>query len=394
MKKIISILIFLSLLSGCGPTLHNDLTLETNDEKLSKNILEDSLALGTEFLLNNQKEEGNFTYEYDFITQTFSSEDNQVRQAGALWGIALLYQANPTNELEDALQKGLDFFTENSEVPSENPDGGLYIAYPSDKAGSSGTMALVSLALIDYLSTNPNAGAIYEQQLEDYLAFILSLRKDDGHFYGDYEFETGFGFGESSPYSDGEILLTLIKAAKTMNHEEYEDIIIESAAVMYEDYVEIALEKDPDSDTSKGFFQWGIMSFYELYTSKWKDKDYANWSIDLAYWMIDVHKTLSRTRNTAYAYEGIISAWEIARLTGDNEAQEYFGSVIDEGIYKLSTWQVGSEIQNSFLAENPTSDKYAVGGVTNQKAEPGLRIDVTQHQMHSILMALKWIYTD
>ncbi len=61
-------------------------------KKLTPHILDMSLELGREFLLNNQKEEGSFTYKYNFITKKFSSSDSQVRQAGALWGLSLIHQ--------------------------------------------------------------------------------------------------------------------------------------------------------------------------------------------------------------------------------------------------------------------------------------------------------------
>ena len=109
--------------------------------------------------------------------------------------------------------------------------------------------------------------------------------------------------------------------------------------------------------------------------------------------MIDVHKTLERTRNTAYAYEGIIHAYELARVTGDKNHTEKFASVIDEGLYKLTSWQVGGPIQNEYLQNHTTSDTLAIGGIMNHKEEPPLRIDVTQHQMHAVILARRYVYT-
>ena len=60
------------------------------NDSLNCEILVSSLELGTQFLINNQKPEGNFNYEYDFVYNSFNISDNEVRQAGALWGIALI----------------------------------------------------------------------------------------------------------------------------------------------------------------------------------------------------------------------------------------------------------------------------------------------------------------
>lgn len=363
------------------------------EKTLTREILDESLNLGTQFLLNNQKLEGNFNYEYDFINRSFSEGDNQVRQAGALWGIALIHKENPSQKTLDAVLKGLAFFDNTS----KEIDNKKIVMYPGDTYGKSGTIALVALSLIEFLQADfdiPNKEK-YEADLDKYLNFLLSLRTENGQFYSSYAFDDGHGKSKPSPYFDGESLLALSKAAKYMGYHNLEPLILESAEKMYKINVKTALKKDPDSNTTKGFYQWGSMSFYEIYTSEWKGtKRYADYTIDLAYWMIDVHKTLKRPRNTAYAYEGLISAWELARIRGNDEAMEKIGKVIDIGLRRLTTWQVYHSVQNIFLQDNPTSDSFAIGGIMNKRNESTLRIDVTQHQMHAVILARKFIYKD
>lgn len=55
--------------------------------QLSRSLLEESLNLGTQYLVRNQKPEGNFRYEYHFISNKLNDEENQVRQAGVVWGL-------------------------------------------------------------------------------------------------------------------------------------------------------------------------------------------------------------------------------------------------------------------------------------------------------------------
>ena len=80
------------------------------ERHLNRAVLERSLALGTRFLLAHQKPEGNFDYEYDWRKKTLSEDDNEVRQAGALWGLTLLYLGTPQPELAAAIERGLEFF--------------------------------------------------------------------------------------------------------------------------------------------------------------------------------------------------------------------------------------------------------------------------------------------
>jgi len=359
---------------------------------LTRVLLAESLELGKSFILNNQREEGNFQYEYNLLTQEYTNDDNQVRQAGAFWALALMHADQPSEETRKAFFQAFAFFAEHA---TTLPDGRMLVQYPGEKFGKTGTIALVTLALGDFLSAEAHGERSEEirDALEAHLALLLSLRREDGHFYSNYDFSDGSGWGTPSPYFDGEALLALTKAAKYAGYERLTDSILASAERMYQDNVVMALTYDPDSAITKGFYQWGTMSFFELFTSGWEGTEqYARRAVDMAYWMIDVHRTLDRTRNTGYAYEGIVSAYELARLLGDTDAQRKFSDVIDQGLAKLTSWQVGSPIQNAYLSEHALNDPYAIGGVMNRRDEPLLRIDVAQHQMHAVILARRFVY--
>ena len=152
---------------------------------------------------------------------------------------------------------------------------------------------------------------------------------------------------------------------------------------------------DPDSKKTKGFFQWSCMAFWEYQDAGWKDAEiFGDYVISLAWWMIHTHRTLKRTRNTGYAYEGIIQAYRLAKARNNRAALNDLAFTIDRGLYKLTTWQVGGPLQarNRFLRANSTTDPLAVGGVMNHRKEAPLRIDVAQHQMHAVTLALEYVY--
>jgi UDP-N-acetylmuramoyl-tripeptide--D-alanyl-D-alanine ligase len=320
--------------------------------------------------------------------------DSEVRQAGALWGLSLIYNYNPTKSVLEAYEKGFQFFDKYS----IEDNGSKWIDYPNfQSSGRTGTVALISLSIVDFLSSTNDIDKEFHDKLisdlDKYLNFLISLRLENGQFHQSYYVNNGTGYGSPSPYFDGESLLALTKAAKYMNKPELIPLILESANSTYIANVIEAKNQDPDSPITKGFFQWGCMSYFEIATTDWKHSDkYSNNVIYLADWMIDVHRTLDRTRNTAYAYEGIIHAYEIASINNDSYHIGKYFSVIEEGLYKLTSWQVGGPIPNSFLQNHTTSDKFALGGIMNHKEEPPLRIDVTQHQMHAVILAQKYVY--
>ncbi len=135
-----------------------------------------------------------------------------MRQAGALRGVSLFHHYTPTEETQVAVMRGLAFFDQYS----REVDGKKWILYPGDRRGDTGTVSLLTLALIEFLRSDdaiPDREQ-YEKDLDMYINFLLSLRTQDGQFYSSYDLTTGEGQADPSPYFDGETLLALVKAAK------------------------------------------------------------------------------------------------------------------------------------------------------------------------------------
>jgi len=287
---------------------------------LTRKILRESFKAGRQFLINNQKAKGNFNYQYDFVKKRQSTGDSQVRQAGALWGLALMYQYEQDAGNRNALEKGLKFFFDHTR---EGPvKGSLLIAYPGASFCKTGTVALTALSIIEYLRTE-KAGRVkltdeYRKtlirKLDGYIEHLKFLRLGNKHFSDSYDLRHQRKRQGFSPYFDGETMLCLIKAAKYLGYAELIPLIEDSAIVMAKYYTADQWQKYPDSKKTKGFFQWSCMAFYEYQDAGWKNAEvFGDYVLSLAWWMIHTHRTLKRTRNTAYAYEGIIPAYQLAR---------------------------------------------------------------------------------
>ncbi len=362
------------------------------DTQLTRDMLDQSLSLGRQFMLNNQRPDGRFHYEYDFVARRDAAQDHPARQAGALWGLALIHHDQPSPETAAAVARGLDFF---HRVSNHTVEGWRVPEYERGEDGRTGTVALLCLTLIEVLRTDDALGRRieFEHDLGRYMKFLLSLRRPDGRFWGAYDPQTGGGRGRPSPYADGEALLAMVKAARYAGMDDLRQPAVETAQAIYEAYVTEARQANPDSDLTKGVYQWASMAFFEMHDAGWDTGNtWARRTIELAHWMIDTHRTLERERNTGYAYEGIIVARELARRMGDDEAVAKFDRVIDQGMAKLTSWQVGGPNLNAFLRNNPTDDPRALGGVMGAADEPRLRIDTTQHQMHAVILARRWVY--
>ena len=367
--------------------------------RLDRATLEKSAEMGINFMLVNQKPEGNFNYEYDWIDRKMNPDDNQVRQAGAVWGLGLIYLHRPSERVREALYKAWDFFFTHSKTM---PDGSRMLTYPKQRVSDTGANALVALSIVEYLRAAkdlPDEKRLeLEGVLDGFLKHIVNMRTADGHFAKDYNLRTNSPSGRSSPYYDGESLLCLVKSAKYLGKSHLIPLIEESAASMVRTYA-FAWRKDGRPDRTKGFYQWGTMSFWEYQDAGWKDAElYRDTILYLAHWMIRTHRTLSRTRNTGYAYEGLLHAYQLAKAQGNEIAASEIARTADKALTKLMSWQVEGPLasKNPFLEDHSTDDPLAIGGFMNHKnREPHtrLRIDVTQHTLHAQFLAMQYIYT-
>jgi UDP-N-acetylmuramoyl-tripeptide--D-alanyl-D-alanine ligase len=382
----------------------------THDQprRLTREVLLDSLRLGRRFLVNNQKPAGNFNYQYDFVLKELDPGDSQVRQAGALWGVALIHQFEPDAKTRAALDKGLRFFFAHTQPGAAK--GSLLIAYPGDRTCDTGTVALVALAIIEYLRERTpfvraeqdgkakladGYRATLNEKLDGYLAHLVSMRLPSKHFSQACSLPRRRKLQNYSPYFDGEAMLCLTKAAKYLGRTELVPLIEDSAMTLARDYTAQQWRTNPDSAQTKGFFQWSCMAFWEYQDAGWENAGaFSDYVVGLAWWMIHTHGMLARARNTAYAYEGIIQAYRVAEAQRDAAALGELAATIDSGLSRLTSWQVGGPLQsrNGFLRHHPTTDPLAIGGIMNHRRGAPLRIDVTQHQMHAVILALKHVY--
>jgi len=375
--------------------------------KIDADTLNEARGLGCAFLENWQLDAGNFRYMYDWVEKTWVEDDHQVRQAGSLWGVGTCYRHEPKAETKAVLDKGLKFWFDNT-IPGPE-EGTLMMKYPGDHWLHSGTVALVALAMIEYLKTEAELDAEYKKELETkldgYMKFLVWMQRDNGHIADRFDHRSGRSRDRSSPYYDGETLLAMTKAARQLGMKDLVPVIERAAPAMAKTYTIESWKKDRDSNQTKGFFQWGSMSFAEYYQAGWKDKElFGDVGLSLGFWMIHTHRTLSRRRNHAYAVEGIIANWRIANMRGDVPAQTDLLYTLDRSLHKLFSWQIGGPLasKNKWLGEQGKDDPLAIGGIMNARKPSGadvkkdvshqLRIDVTQHQMHATTMALEHVY--
>jgi UDP-N-acetylmuramoyl-tripeptide--D-alanyl-D-alanine ligase len=371
------------------------------------------LRLGSQFLVRSQRDAGNFRYEYNWLTQKETEEDNPVRQAGTLWGLTTLHLDDPQTGLLPAIRKGLQYFEKHSKDFS---GGRRLMIYPGQEPQKLGAVALLALSHIEVLRRpealeSPEEKKTLEAHLEGYLKAILAARTGKNNFYKFYDGKTGRAFGPTSPYYDGECLLALVKAAKYLGHNYLLPDIKVSAQAGWKKNVRLGLKiteaedrdqkklemdakkKDKAMKRMKGYYQWGSMAWYELMGledpvfSKYAPRmlRYSEWNV--------IRAPKSGNVNTGYAFEGLIPAFVIAVKEGDMLREQKFACAIRQGMDVLHSLQVGhsrARLGERLLGDDDadnSKDERAQGGAQGSRGSPALRIDTTQHQLHALLMA-------
>jgi len=404
---------------------HAQLQVNMQGKGLTQTVLQTSLDTGCQNLVANQKDGlGNFNYQYDFVKQELDTSDSQVRNVGAFWGLTLCHQhyvmtSDNQNEksefvtkLEQGIEKALKFFLGTL---IEGPvDGSFLVQYPDSDGdlahvSETGTNAILGLALIDYIRTLEYAGSVdsYDGQAQTFrlvqelkpklrgiVEFILYMQMPNLHFAQEYLIAPRpHKVPSYSNYFDGESLLCLVKAAKYIKgYDHLIPLIEETAPALAKAYTVDVWPNEHDSPVTKGFYQWSSMAFAEYFHAGWEDADVmGDYVLALGHWIVHTHRILIRQRNTGYAFEGIVSAYQVALARNLPEIAATLQKVVQVGLYKITKWQVGGPLaaENPYLVQHPTTESIAVGGIMNARNEAPLRIDTTQHQMHAVMMALE-----
>ena len=373
---------------------------EIQTPPLTREILMQSLEAARAYYLNQQKTDGNFKYLLDLSDGKTSDDDNQVRQAGAIWGLSCLNRDFFNEPTRRALLLGFDFFSRNIKTL---PTGETVIVYPGEKNLNSGTVALFCLALTDFLAgqdkyLDQNTKDKYRRILFTHLQFLRTMELDDGSWSRAYELSSGIRKPVPSSYYDGEALLAYCKAARLYNRKDLIRRINFALPRLIHRYTVQTWQPDGDQDLTKGFYQWGSMAFAEYVEAGWEPhaKLAADAAMALAWWQIDENQLEAKKANVAYAVEGLAATWRIARMTKREAEEKRLKSVIDNIMGKLILCQYkGPFMQyNPYLMSLKNVVPEAYGGITAAQNSPFVRIDNVQHQVHATLLMLEYLYPE
>lgn len=366
--------------------------------EITREKLIEAIEMARCYYLNHQYPAGNFIYTVNIANGERLQKDNQVRQAGALWGLSCLNRDRFNEPTRRALILGIDFFASKIDTLKS---GQKCFVYPNDENIITGAVALYCLALTDFLVGQekflPAKDIKHVRELlETHISFLRSLELPDGSWARGYNIVDDMADTEPSPYYDGETLLAYCKAARYLGYEQLIPRINESLPKLIEKYTVKAWQPDGNDEVSKSFYQWGCMSFAEYTEAGWtpQRKLVENAAYALTWWLMYEGKILHRTGNTGYAVEGIIGAWRIAKENGNTEYQKTFADLAIQIMANIMTFQYKGPFMefNPFLSSLQNVPPGNEGGICGSKTDPFVRIDTVQHQTHAMLLMLQHLF--
>jgi hypothetical protein len=335
----------------------------------------------------SQEENGHFRYEYVPYKGTYSNEDNIVRQAGMLYQLGEIAQRDTNNlyRLDKIISRAIHYLqnlTKNASYKgvtfrciTDSNDGGTC------KVGAT---SLAVIGIIGFVEARPAEKSTYALLIEEYMAYIRAMRKDNAGFRNIFYPDTGIAGEEESSYGNGEALLALVRYGRYKQFPP--DIKKEIDGIIT--YLRLHVPQDV------ALYLWAMAALKDLHAVEPK-KEY----FEFARMQTDSRKgPFLERRHEEHNYcsyiEGVTSAYPILRNHLSPDAARLYKEEIDFWLAKSALLQVKppdlmvSDLFGSARFVRTPNPERALGGFLTGHYQPTQRIDFTQHCVSAYVQTL------
>jgi uncharacterized protein YyaL (SSP411 family) len=333
-----------------------------------------------------QKPDGSFHYSYNAAEDQFETRRyNIVRHAGTALSLFDLYGTTRDVRYRESARRAVKFL--KTRFRRARRANSVYVLDYDGKA-KLGANGLALIAVARQIELDPKTanrqGAVRLANL------ILAMQREDGSFVTRYRLRPNDPEGIDSLYYPGEAILGLVRLFKANGDHRLLDSARRGADFLIESQRMLDV-LPPDA--------WLMQALEALYNVGHEGK-YAAHAIALAEAMIAEQYTDKdppgysggfgpgppRSTPAASRAEGMISAYRIARSTGDARAAK-----IADALRACITFQLGQQFtgRNSASLPNPAR---AAGGFFEEATSLRVRIDFVQHNISSLLGMSEVLY--
>lgn len=339
---------------------------------LSAGAVTNQIEIAHKHLLSRQNIDGFFSYEYDFIKDKWTKDNNIVRQAGAGFGLAeWLLTFGLDNETQRHLSKAISAYHKSS---VEWKNGLLLTENNSLKKAKGGGTALAMLTAIYYRRVTNDSQ--FDSVIEGWKRGLISLKRKDGVFWSKPNSK------KESHYSNGEIWLALAEYISDFPEDRQTQSLLET--------LDLQIMNKYNEDKRIEFFHWGVMAATKRYEST-GNQVFIDFSIGQAEaYLKYLRPKISKNSNSCYSVEGMLSLYAI--LADMDKYSDFTlqlkNRVINEMVKNQKLQIQPNQSQVYFDGKNylfSEAMSYFEGAFLNGRLRPQVRIDATQHCLSALI---------
>ena len=357
------------------------------DEARLAELARERAAMGARWLAGVARDDGSFLYLYYPEDDRYDREDyNEVRHAGTTYSLFTAYGVEADPDVQEAAEGGARYIDASSVTVGQR--GRAYVFGERMKLGG---QALAIVALLERRRVTEDT--TYDDLIDGLARFMASLEIPDepGRYYQSYYHAEDLpSLDPDSDYYPGEALLAFTRLAQQFPEGPYLDHAKRAAQfLIYQRDGDIpAAGEVPRQD------HWLTMALSELYRLdprpeylevvylQAEDMIAAQYGTDAPPMRIGGSSQQSPINHTSTATkaEALVAAWALARLAGDDAAEERYALAARRNLQFQLRVQYTAE--NTQLFPRPEA---AIGAWGKDAVDPWVRIDFVQHNVSSLL---------
>ena len=334
------------------------------------------------WLVRHQREDGLFRYLFQHQTQSWSSDDSLVRQAGCAWAMARLARRLPDAGFAAPTKRAIEGLEQLS-LKRGGP-GNLAYMQVGDDPPRLGAIPLFLLAADEWDRHSP----IDESTRERLAATLLAVQSPEGGFGVDAR---GLTLEGSETYYAGQIALALARRFEVTGRQRMAEAGL-AALRYYRQWWD-------DGNRDLSFVTWMLQACEAWYRLRYDDEA-RDFGFEMADWALQFQQpddvnllwggAFESTPGigTAAYTEGIVRAVAIAEQAGDAERAERYSQSVRGAMRFLM--QLCVEDPDLAFTGGPEQR----GAVRSSLRRRNLRCDNAQHFIMAALGAVEVVYTD
>jgi hypothetical protein len=384
--------------------VHPLVRMHPREQPLTQRRLDHGLALAERHVAAAQLERGVFRYLLDPFTGDQQARDwNLPRQAGTTLVVCEL--GRDDKRTKRVATRSLDFMAERARTVDER------VLLIKERNGSVGDLGSTALPTIAFLACRARVGDQHDPLIAGLVRFLLSMQREDGSFYP--QFDVGAGQiidGPEPMYAGGQAIFALSLAEK-LAHDEPEQAA--AAGLPSEATLRDAVERamgfytGPYWDTFVRDFFWLEENWHCLAAraslAHHRNAAYEQFCLDYMRYksrvLLDEHSDVAPEFVGGYSMGNILvpvntpAAGYGEGLAAALAIQQARGEPLDddlERMRKVITFLLRQQwTRPSCFACTP--DRTVLGGFSESMAVPEIRIDFTQHAWAALGHGGAWI---